>query len=141
MYFTVRRLSLAQPRHSEDRVRAYLTLLIDGKFLVHDVRIVETNGGLLVAMPSKMLQVRCRACLRRNAVNASFCNWCGCRSPGGRQAAEEVAEGPMRIDLAHPLTPLVRKELESAVFNEYLKALEHGLQGGSQDNSGAEESL
>lgn len=37
----------------EGKVRAYCTILIDGVFAVHDIKVVEGTKGLFVAMPSR----------------------------------------------------------------------------------------
>lgn len=43
----IRRLS------GEDRVKALCTILIDGVFAVHDLRVVEGPAGLFVSMPRR----------------------------------------------------------------------------------------
>ncbi len=38
---------------NEDRLKAYVTITIDGCFVVRDLKIINGNNGLFVAMPSK----------------------------------------------------------------------------------------
>lgn len=38
---------------NEDRLKAYVSITIDGAFVVRDLKIIEGTGGLFVAMPSK----------------------------------------------------------------------------------------
>lgn len=38
---------------SEGKMRAIASITIDDAFVVHDVRIIDGNNGLFVAMPSK----------------------------------------------------------------------------------------
>lgn len=38
---------------SEGKMRAIASITFDDEFVVHDVRIIEGNNGLFVAMPSK----------------------------------------------------------------------------------------
>ena len=38
---------------NEDRLKAYVTITIDDCFVIRDLKIIEGNGGLFVAMPSK----------------------------------------------------------------------------------------
>ncbi len=38
---------------NEDRLKAYVTITIDDCFVVRDLKIIEGNEGLFVAMPSK----------------------------------------------------------------------------------------
>ncbi len=37
----------------EDKLKAYITIVIDDCFVVRDLKIISGNGGLFVAMPSK----------------------------------------------------------------------------------------
>lgn len=38
---------------TDGRMRAIASITIDEEFVVHDIRIIEGNDGLFVAMPSK----------------------------------------------------------------------------------------
>jgi stage V sporulation protein G len=38
---------------NEERLKAYVTITIDGCFVVRDLKIIKGNDGLFVAMPSK----------------------------------------------------------------------------------------
>lgn len=38
---------------NEGRMKAIVSITIDNQFVVHDVRVIEGNNGLFVAMPSK----------------------------------------------------------------------------------------
>ncbi|MCM3639446.1 septation regulator SpoVG [Sporosarcina luteola] len=38
---------------TEGRMRAIASITLDGEFVVHDIRVIEGNDGLFVAMPSK----------------------------------------------------------------------------------------
>lgn len=40
----------------EGRVRAIAAVTLDDAFVVHDIRVIEGNDGLFVAMPSRRLQ-------------------------------------------------------------------------------------
>ncbi len=37
----------------EERLKAYITIVIDGCFVVRDLKIINGTSGLFVAMPSK----------------------------------------------------------------------------------------
>ena len=39
--------------NTEGRVKAIASITIDGEFVVHDIRIIDSKNGLFVAMPSK----------------------------------------------------------------------------------------
>ncbi len=38
---------------AEGRMKAIASITIDNEFVVHDIRVIEGNTGLFVAMPSK----------------------------------------------------------------------------------------
>ena len=38
---------------NEDRLKAYVSITVDGCFVIRDLKIIEGTGGLFVAMPSK----------------------------------------------------------------------------------------
>jgi stage V sporulation protein G len=37
----------------EDKLKAYITIVLDNCFVVRDLKIISGSGGLFVAMPSK----------------------------------------------------------------------------------------
>lgn len=37
------------------KLRAYVSITFDDEFVIHDIRVVEGEKGLFVAMPSKLL--------------------------------------------------------------------------------------
>lgn len=38
---------------NEDRLKAYVTITLNNCFVVRDLKVINGNGGLFVAMPSK----------------------------------------------------------------------------------------
>jgi len=44
------------PVTSEERLKAYATITIDEVFLIRDLRIINGNAGLFVAMPSRKMK-------------------------------------------------------------------------------------
>lgn len=39
--------------NSEGRMKAIASITIDSEFVVHDIRVIDGNNGMFVAMPSK----------------------------------------------------------------------------------------
>ena len=68
------------------RMRGIASILLDDSFAVHDIRIIEGDNGLFIAMPSR-----------------------------------KTATGGYR-DIAHPINPDARKQLEDDIIAEYKKA-------------------
>lgn len=44
------------PVTNEERLKAYATITIDHVFLIRDLRIINGNAGLFVAMPSRKMK-------------------------------------------------------------------------------------
>jgi stage V sporulation protein G len=61
------------------RLRAFCSLTFDDTFVVRDVKLIEGNGGLFLAMPSRKLSDHCPACREKNHLRARYCNQCGTR--------------------------------------------------------------
>ncbi|MFH1938904.1 MAG: septation regulator SpoVG, partial [bacterium] len=40
---------------TEGKLRAYVSITFDDSFVVHDLRVIDGNKGMFVAMPSKRL--------------------------------------------------------------------------------------
>ncbi len=68
-------------------MKAIVSITFDDAFAVHDIKVVEGDKGLFVAMPSK-------------------------RMPDGEYK-----------DIAHPISSAVREMVQTAVLEEYEKAL------------------
>src|SRR6478672_8881375 len=61
------------------RLKAFCSLTFDNTFVIRDVKLIEGNDGLFLAMPSRKLCDRCRRCSEKNHLRARFCNNCGTR--------------------------------------------------------------
>jgi stage V sporulation protein G len=44
------------PVNNEERLKAYVTITIDNVFLIRDLRVINGNAGLFVAMPSRKMK-------------------------------------------------------------------------------------
>lgn len=44
------------PIANEERLKAYVTITIDNVFLIRDLRVINGNNGLFVAMPSRKMK-------------------------------------------------------------------------------------
>ena len=61
------------------RLKAFCSLTFDDTFVIRDVKLIEGNDGLFLAMPSRKLCDRCRRCGEKNHLKARYCNNCGTR--------------------------------------------------------------
>lgn len=94
-------------------VLAYATLIIEGTFVVHGIRLLKLDKGkVIVAMPNTPHTHPCPACQLKNDVRANFCNNCA-----AKQATQEI--GPKRLDIFHPINEAARRMIDRAVIEEY----------------------
>ncbi len=81
-------VSVRKTEKADSRLRGIANVVIDDGFAVHDIRIIEGDNGLFIAMPSR-----------------------------------KTSTGTYK-DVAHPITPEVRKQFQDAILDEYNKVLE-----------------
>ena len=117
------------------RLRAYCSLTFDRTFVVRDVKLIEGNDGLFLAMPSRKLCDRCRRCGEKNHLRARFCNQCGShldenRHSRGLNGGNGNGRIKLHADIAHPINAACRLDLERNVVMAYLDELERSRQPG-----------
>lgn len=105
------------------RLKAFCSLTFDDSFVVRDVKLIEGNDGLFVAMPSRKLCDHCPRCREKNHLRARFCNQCGYRLDDQRHMKYQSGNGRLRLklhaDIAHPINAAGRAELEHQVLEAY----------------------
>jgi len=110
-------------RESQDRkLKAYATITIDNAFVVRNVKVIEGNKGLFVAMPSRKLKDACPKCNYKNAVRSKFCNQCGGSLPQVDRRAETSEDAKHQSghrDIAHPITSECREYIQKKVLGAY----------------------
>jgi stage V sporulation protein G len=99
------------------RLKAYATVTFDNSFVVRNVKVVEGNKGLFVAMPSRKIQRACPRCRRNNPINSRFCNYCGVALDVGR--SPQYNRQMEHQDIAHPINQEFRSYLENKVLEAY----------------------
>jgi stage V sporulation protein G len=141
------RISLC-PQHS-GRLKAFCSLTFDNTFVIRDVKLIEGNDGLFLAMPARKLCDRCKRCGEKNHLRARYCNNCGLRldenrymkmhhgnggAAAGAGGAGHHGHGRLKLhaDIAHPIHPGCRQEIEQKVLAAYREELEKSKQPGYQ---------
>jgi len=107
----------------DKKLKAYATLTFDNAFVVRNVKVIEGNKGLFVAMPSRKIKEPCPKCGFRNVVRSKFCNQCGgslpqteIRSP---QPGDDMSRQSEHKDIAHPITAECRDYIQKKVLEAY----------------------
>ncbi|MCK4859792.1 MAG: septation protein SpoVG family protein [Candidatus Omnitrophica bacterium] len=119
-------------RESPDKkLKAYATVTFDDSFVVRDIKVIEGNKGLFVAMPSRRLRNSCPKCGHRNVINSKYCNKCGAQLEVSerREPTPQDRENEHR-DIAHPIKQEFRNYLQQKVLDAY--QAEMSKEGGSK---------
>lgn len=128
------RISLCPPNGG--RLRAFCSLTFDNTFVIRDVKLIEGNDGLFLAMPARKLCDRCRRCGEKNHLRARYCNGCGIRLDENRYLKMHHGNGGARLklhaDIAHPIHAECRHDIEQKVLTAYREELEKSKQPGYQ---------
>jgi stage V sporulation protein G len=122
---------------SGSRLKAFCSLTFDHTFVVRDVKLIEGNDSLFLAMPSRKLCGHCGRCGEKNHLRARYCNNCGTRLNENRHApvnGNANGHGNARVklhaDIAHPINAACREALERQVLAAYHDEVERSKQPG-----------
>ncbi len=113
---------------SEDRLRTFCSITIDGCFVVRDLKIIDGTSGPFVAMPSRKLSGHCQRCKHKNHLRATYCNHCGVKL----QMDADGYDSPQKLyaDVAHPINSECREKIQNAVIAEFNAELDRYGQPG-----------
>jgi stage V sporulation protein G len=130
MQLTEVRINLCEGE--SNRLKAYCSLTFDDTFVIRDVKLIDGNDGLFLAMPSRKLADRCRRCGEKNHLRARFCNNCGTRLDENRHLHHHNGPGRPKLhaDIAHPISVDCRQAIERQVLEAYHKEVELSHQPG-----------
>jgi stage V sporulation protein G len=134
MHLTEVRINLCGGRGS--RLKAFCSLTFDDTFVIRDVKLIDGNDGLFLAMPSRKLSDHCPGCGEKNHLRARYCNNCGKRLNEDRYLHYRNGNGngqnrlKLHADIAHPINADCRQQIEERVFKAYQKELERSKQPG-----------
>jgi stage V sporulation protein G len=96
---------------------AYCSLTLDHCFAIHDLKILSKGERQFVAMPCRKRTYACPFCRRKNSLQAKFCNNCG--KDLRVTSRHSTDEQRVYFDVAHPVTPAFRAELERLILEKY----------------------
>lgn len=126
---------------SEDRLKAVCTMTIDDCFVVRDIKVVEGQHGLFVAMPSRKRTSRCAQCGHKNEIRARFCGECSAKQPPPPPSRPQNGEKTTsHTDIAHPINTECREMIQEVILEAYQEELAEYLaeQGQAAAAGGAE---
>ncbi len=116
-----------QKENVDKKLKAFVTITLDDCFVVRDIKIIERDKGLFVAMPSRQAKEPCSKCHHRNVMHSRFCNQCGAKiesSSAGFQTLDLKSRQSEYKDIAHPVTLECREYIQKVVLEAYERELE-----------------
>lgn len=129
MKITEIRIRLVDSDNDRKKLRAFCSITLDNSFVIRDIKILEGNQGLFVAMPTRKFSFHCPHCSRTNHISAVYCNFCGERLPRERPYPELANCPPSRqyLDIAHPISAKCREYIHVALITAYQEEKERSL--------------
>jgi len=115
----------------DKKLKAYATLTFDNCFVVRNVKVIQGNKGLFVAMPSRKIRESCPKCNYKNAIRSRFCNQCGASlpQPHPQSNVQDNSSGMRQSehkDIAHPITLECREKIQKKVLEAYDQEAKRG---------------
>lgn len=104
----------------DKKLKAYATLTFDNVFVVRNVKVIEGNKGLFVAMPSRRMKDSCPKCGFKNVVRSKYCNQCAAGLPQAEPRpvgpSDDASRQSEHKDIAHPITAEFREYIQKKVL-------------------------
>ncbi len=131
MEITEVRVKLTEAK--KNRLQAFCSITINNDFVVRDLKVIEGQKGVFVAMPSRKLTDRCPKCGGKNHIRAGYCNECGAKLDDKRGLRDEDSvPGKIKLyaDTAHPINSKCREYIQQRVLTAYQEELQKSAQPG-----------
>ena len=100
------------------RLKAYVTVTFDNSFVIRNIKVVEGNSGLFVAMPARKAKQFCARCGKKTDMGSRYCSHCGGSLPPAVKDDQQARQSSHQ-DLAHPINQQFRDYLQSKVLDAY----------------------
>ncbi len=105
----------------DKKLKAYATVTFDNAFVVRNIKVIEGNTGLFIAMPSRKVKHPCPKCGFKNELRSKYCNQCGGQLPQTIKPIEQETDAAQseHKDIAHPITQSFREYLQKKILAAY----------------------
>ena len=113
-----------------DKLRGFASMTLDESLVIRDLKIIEGQRGLFVAMPSRKLHDRCHECGGKNPLRASYCNDCGARLAEDRGDKDDRGRVRLYADIAHPIHQDARDFVEEKVLGAFRAEVDRSKEDG-----------
>jgi DNA-binding cell septation regulator SpoVG len=126
---------------NDKKILAYVSLTLNGAYCVSDLKIVNGNKGVFVAMPSRRSTEPCEKCGAEISLEAYYCCRCGhdlgAMKEGIRRHVSRrdgIPKSEVRLttyaDIFYPIYPAARHVIHEAVMAEWGREIERSKQPG-----------
>lgn len=114
------RVKLSPP--GQEKLVGYCAMTLNDGIVVKDIKVIDGDTGLFVAMPSRKITRHCPHCRTTNPIRANYCNECGHHL--SEKAADRDRRGRERLhfDVVHPINADVRAYVHEAIVTEVERA-------------------
>ena len=111
-----------------DKLRGFASITVEDCLVIRDLKVIEGNNGLFIAMPSRKLCERCHSCGCKNHIRARFCNDCG----KSVRSAQMESRGRVRLyaDISHPIHQDARDLVERRVLKAFQTEVDRSKESG-----------
>lgn len=128
-------------RSKDERLKAYATMTFDDWFVVRNVKVIQGNSGLFVAMPSRKMMDPCRKCGFKNVRGSKYCNECGSHLDKPVPVDNDRRRQSEHVDIAHPIKQECRVYIQDKVLEAYNTEVERKKAEGESYKPVTEEDL
>lgn len=115
---------------TNEKLLAFCSITLNNAFVIRDLKIIDSQKGPFVAMPSRKLSDKCHKCGAKNHLRARYCNECGGRLNPDRAERDTRGRSKLHADIAHPINADARSFMQDMVLKSYHEELERSKQEG-----------
>jgi len=105
----------------DKKLKAYATVTFDNAFVVRNIKVIESQGNLFIAMPARRIKYACPKCGGKNESRAKYCSFCGVALAQPLIPTNKLGTQMEHKDIAHPITQSFREYLQKRVLEAYEK--------------------
>ena len=116
--FQITDVKISLNPEGNSKFKAIASMILDNVFVVKEIKIIDGEKGLFVAMPCMQITKRCPKCGKKNPVQNRYCANCGKTLCNHKKVDFPLRKEEYR-DIAHPICKECREYIESAVVSAY----------------------
>lgn len=116
-----------------EKLVGYCAMTLNDAIVVKDIKVIEGDAGLFIAMPSRKITRHCPHCRTTNPVRANYCNECGKSVRVKKIEKDRRGRERLHFDVVHPINAEVRAYVHDAIMSE-VERVRSGQVPGADDS-------